>query len=967
MEVESRHRQPPKALLTALAALLLAVVAFVFPAMAIEPIKISRDDVALDLSGALDFHPNQGANFQISTAPGIDGIVRRIEVEAKDQKSSGDWAVFALANTTDQQLDRLIVAPHYRLVGSGIIWPDLGSSRIAAITPSEGFALDRQPSPDADVFLLTLNPGSVVTFIADLGSPEVPQVYLWEPEAYKDTVNSYTLYRGIVIGIAGLLALFLTILFVVKGTSMFPATAALAWAVLAYICVDFGFLTKVIEIAPGNEQIWRAGTEVALAGTFVVFLFAYLNLNRWHGHFSYGAVAWILGLMMIAGVAVIDPSIAAGIARISFATTAVVGIFLIVLLGFRGYDRAIMLVPSWLMVLVWLVGAWMAITGLLDNDIVQPALGGGLILIILLIGFTVMQHAFSGGALHQGLFSDMERQALAITGSGDIVFDWDVLRDRVVTRPDIGEPLGLALNSLHGPARNWLPALHPDDRDTFRTTLDMVLEHRRGRVSLSFRLRGADGYYHWYHLRARPVIGSDGEIIRCVGTLFDVTEQKKAEERLLHDAVHDNLTGLPNRELFMNRLETVISIARTEETVRPTVFIIDIDRFKQVNEGLGMSAGDTMLLTIARRLHRLLKPNDSLSRLSGDQFGLILLSELNPARVAAFADAVKQAIRAPINFAKRDIVLTASLGLISWTSPQTTAEDMMKDAELAMHQAKRFGGDRIEPFRPAFRAYGTDRLQLESDLRRALERGEFRLAYQPIIRLEDTSVAGFEALLRWEHPRRGMIPPSDFIPIAEGCELIVQLGFFAMQKAAEDLASWQKQTGETPLSVSVNLSSRQLMRQDLVSDVRSVLARANLKPIYFRLELTESLVMDNPERSTHILEKLRQLGIGLSLDDFGTGYSSLSYLTRFPFDTIKIDKSFIDDQSPKKPVLLKSMVSMAHDLGLSVVAEGVSTEADALQLRQMGCEYVQAFMFGSPMTADAVTRMLKEQFPLTQA
>ncbi|MEX0409036.1 EAL domain-containing protein [Aquibium sp. LZ166] len=935
--------------------------------MAIEPIKISRDDVALDLSGALDFHPNQGANFQISTAPGIDGIVRRIEVEAKDQKSSGDWAVFALANTTDQQLDRLIVAPHYRLVGSGIIWPDLGSSRIAAITPSEGFALDRQPSPDADVFLLTLNPGSVVTFIADLGSPEVPQVYLWEPEAYKDTVNSYTLYRGIVIGIAGLLALFLTILFVVKGTSMFPATAALAWAVLAYICVDFGFLTKVIEIAPGNEQIWRAGTEVALAGTFVVFLFAYLNLNRWHGHFSYGAVAWILGLMMIAGVAVIDPSIAAGIARISFATTAVVGIFLIVLLGFRGYDRAIMLVPSWLMVLVWLVGAWMAITGLLDNDIVQPALGGGLILIILLIGFTVMQHAFSGGALHQGLFSDMERQALAITGSGDIVFDWDVLRDRVVTRPDIGEPLGLALNSLHGPARNWLPALHPDDRDTFRTTLDMVLEHRRGRVSLSFRLRGADGYYHWYHLRARPVIGSDGEIIRCVGTLFDVTEQKKAEERLLHDAVHDNLTGLPNRELFMNRLETVISIARTEETVRPTVFIIDIDRFKQVNEGLGMSAGDTMLLTIARRLHRLLKPNDSLSRLSGDQFGLILLSELNPARVAAFADAVKQAIRAPINFAKRDIVLTASLGLISWTSPQTTAEDMMKDAELAMHQAKRFGGDRIEPFRPAFRAYGTDRLQLESDLRRALERGEFRLAYQPIIRLEDTSVAGFEALLRWEHPRRGMIPPSDFIPIAEGCELIVQLGFFAMQKAAEDLASWQKQTGETPLSVSVNLSSRQLMRQDLVSDVRSVLARANLKPIYFRLELTESLVMDSPERSTHILEKLRQLGIGLSLDDFGTGYSSLSYLTRFPFDTIKIDKSFIDDQSPKKPVLLKSMVSMAHDLGLSVVAEGVSTEADALQLRQMGCEYVQAFMFGSPMTADAVTRMLKEQFPLTQA
>ncbi|WP_430691507.1 EAL domain-containing protein [Mesorhizobium vachelliae] len=937
------------------------------PAFAVEPIKIARDDKALDLSGAVEIYRNQGENFQVSTAPGPDGIVRRIEVEANDARSSGDWAVFALANTTDQQLDRLIVAPHFRLVNSGIFWPDLGSTRIAAITPSEGFALDRQTSPDADVFRVTLNPGTVVTFIAELASPKLPQVYLWAPDSYKDSVNSYTLFRGIVIGISGLLALFLTILFVVKGTSMFPATAALAWAVLAYICVDFGFLNKIIAISPGNEQIWRAGTEVALAGTFVVFLFAYLNLNRWHGHFSYGALVWILGLLLIAGVAIVDPAVAAGIARISFAATALTGLGLIIFLGIRGYDRAIMLVPSWVMVLLWLCGSWMAITGMLDNDIAQPALGGGLILIILLIGFTVMQHAFAGGALHQGLFSDLERQALAVAGSGDIVWDWDVLRDRVVTKPDISLQLGLAPNSLGGAARNWLPVLHADDRDTFRTTLDVVLEHRRGKVAQNFRLRGADGHYHWFSLRARPVIGSDGEVIRCVGTMVDVTEQKKSEERLLHDAVHDNLTGLPNRELFMNRLEAIISIARTEDKVRPTVFIIDIDRFKQVNDGLGISAGDTILLTVARRLHRLLKPKDSLSRFAGDQFALMLLSEQDPARIAAMADAIKHAINNPITFAKREIVLTASIGLITWTTAQTSAEDMVKDAELAMHQAKRFGGDRIEPFRPAFRTVGTDRLQFESDLRRAIERREFTLAYQPIVRLEDGSVAGFEALLRWDHPRRGMIPPGDFIPVAENCGLIVQLGLFAMQQAAEDLAAWQKQIGDAPLSISVNLSSRQLIRRDLVSDVRSVIARANLKPRCFRLELTESLVMDNPEQTAHVLTKLKQLGIGLSLDDFGTGYSSLSYLTRFPFDTIKIDKSFVDDTTPKRAVLLKSMVNMAHELGLSVVAEGISDESDALELRQMGCEYVQSFMFGAPMPGDQVLKTLREQYPLTQA
>lgn len=945
---------------------LFALLAAAMPAQAFEPIAIARDDVALDLSDAVEIYRDQGENFQVSTAPGADGIVRRIEVEAQGERSSGDWAVFALANTTDQQLDRLIVAPHFRLVDSGLWAPDLGSERIAAITPSEGFALDRQESADADEFLVTLNPGAVVTFVAELSSPRLPQVYLWDPGAYKDTVNAYTLYRGIVIGIAGLLALFLTILFVVKGTSMFPATAALAWAVLAYISIDFGFLAKVIEIAPGNEQIWRAGTEVALAATMVVFLFTYLNLNRWHDHFSYGAMAWMLILAIIAAFAIIDPSTAAGVARLSFAATAVAGVGLIVYLGMQGYDRAVMLVPSWAMVLVWIAGAWLAVTGGLENDIVQPALGGGLVLIVLLIGFTVMQHAFAGGQVFQGLFSDMERQALALTGAGDIVWDWDVPRDRVVTRPDISRQLGLAPQSLSGPARDWLPALHADDRDTFRTTLDVVLEHRRGRIAQSFRLRGADGHYHWFALRARPVIGSDGEVIRCVGTLVDVTEQKMAEERLLHDAVHDNLTGLPNRELFLGRLDAVTAIARQQDSVRPTVMVIDIDRFKQVNDELGISAGDTILLTIARRLHRLLKPHDALSRLSGDQFAL-LLSEQDPARIAAMADAVRQAISTPITFAKREIVLTASIGLISWTSAQGSAEEMVKDAELAMYQAKRFGGDRIEPFRPAFRSIGTDRLQIESDLRRAIERSELVLVYQPIVRLEDGSIAGFEALLRWEHPRRGTIAPADFIPVAESSGLISQLGLFAMHRAAEDLRGWQKQIGDVPLSVSVNLSSRQLLRRDLVSDVRSVIARSGLAARCFRLELTESLVMDNPEQSAHVLEKLKKLGIGLSLDDFGTGYSSLAYLTRFPFDTIKIDKSFVDDTSAKRTVLLKSMVGMAHELGLAVVAEGVSEEDDAAQLREMGCEFVQSFLFGQPVAAEAALKLLQERYPLAQA
>ncbi|WOC15316.1 hypothetical protein MP213Fo_07690 [Pseudochrobactrum sp. MP213Fo] len=931
------------------------------PAFAVEPIKISKEDTALDLTRAVQILQNQGDTVQVSTAPGADGIVRRIEVQADSKRSSGNWAAFAIANPTDEQIDRLIVAPHYRLVNSGVVWPDLGSQRIASITPSEGFALDRQVSPDADVFLITINPGSVVTLVAEMASPNLPQVYLWEPNAYKDTINSYTLYRGILLGISGLLALFLTILFVVRGTSLFPAAAALAWAVLAYICVDFGFWNKLIAITPGNEQMWRAGTEVALAASFLIFLFTYLNLNRWHDHFSYGAVAWVFGLIMLSGVAIFDPPIAAGIARISFALTVIFGIAIIGFLSLRSYDRAVMLIPTWLLIGIWMTGAWLAVSGGLDNDIVQPALGGGLVLIVLLIGFTVMQHAFAGGVLRVGLFSDMERQALAVIGSGDIVWDWDVPRDRVVTTPDIATYLGTGAASLLGPVRNWLPVMHGDDRDRFRTTLDSILENRRGRIHQTFRLRANDGHYHWYALRARPVIGSDGEIVRCVGTLHNVTEQKKAEERLLHDAVHDNLTGLPNRELFLDRLANVMSMSHSESKLRPTVFVIDIDRFKQVNDSLGMSAGDTILLTVSRRLFRLMKSQDTLSRLSSDQFGLILASESDPAKVAAFAEALRQAIRAPIAYAKREIVLTASVGLLTWTANAGHAEDMIKDAELAMYQAKRFGGDRIEPFRPAFRAIGSDKLQLESDLRRAIERKEITIAYQPIVNLQDGTIAGFEALMRWEHPRRGPISPSEFIPIAENSGLIVPLGLFAMQQSATDLFNWQENLARPKLFVSVNLSSTQLIRQDLLSDVRAILSRTHVTKGTLKMELTESVLMENPEQSAHLLTELRSMGVGLSLDDFGTGYSSLAYLTRFPIDMIKIDRSFVKGDKPQKTTLLRSIIRMAQDLELKVVAEGVESEQDAMQLREMGCEYVQSFLFGQPMTADNATRLLNGQ------
>jgi diguanylate cyclase (GGDEF)-like protein/PAS domain S-box-containing protein len=944
----------------AFAVLVVAVPLGAPSAAAVEAVNIRVDASAIDLTDAVELQRTDVDRIQVSTTPGADGIVRRIEVRGRE--AGDDWAVFALANNGEEQIDRLIVAPHYRMVGSGLLWPDLGMSRIANITPSSGDPPERIQNPSADVFRVTLDPGTVITFVAELRGANLPQIYLWEPDAFKDKVNSLTLYQGIVIGIAGLLALFLTILFVVKGSVMFPAAAALGWAVLIYIGVDFGFWGKVFDMSSGTERIWRASGEAILVATLLVFLFAYLNLNRWHVRYAHITVGWLAFLGALVAVALYSPQVASGIARISLFFIAVLGLALVLYLSTHGFDRAVMLIPTWLLLVAWVFGAALTVLGFVTNDIVGPALLGGLVLIVMLIGFTVMQHAFAGG-MAQGIVSDVERRALALTGAGDMIWDWDVAADRVFTSPETEAMLGLKSGSLDGAAANWLEVLHPLDRDRFRATLDGIVEQRRGRIAQDFRMRTADGHYLWSTLRARPVVGSDGEVIRLVGTLTDVTEFKTAEERLLHDAVHDNLTGLPNRELFLDRLEAVLGLAKADTAIKPTVMVIDVDRFKQVNDSVGMALADSILLTLSRRLGRLIKPHDTLARLSGDQFGLIVLSERDPGRITALADTVRRTVRAPITFNDREIFLTGSVGLALGDSEPQSAEERLKDAELAMYHAKRNGGDRVDVYKPAMRARKSDRLTIASDLRRAIEREEITILYQPIVRLEDRVVAGFEALARWNHPKLGKMSPHEFINIAEESGLIAELGLFVLERTARQLSTWQRTLRpREPLFASVNVSSRQLLRHDLMQDLRTVLARAPISRGSLKLEITESVVMENPEHAAQMLHRIRELGAGLALDDFGTGFSSLAYLQRFPFDTIKIDKSFVQTTSKgTRPVILRSIIALAHDLGMDVVAEGAETDSDAVELSQLGCEYAQGFLFGEPMPPERARDLIQTQ------
>ena len=948
-------------------AVCLALALFLFLpglAYAIEAIPVEPDNPKVDITAKGELYEGRGDRLQIETAPGPDGYIGRMAVQASTPGTNPGWLVFALSNPTDKRIVRWLVAPRYTLANSRVFRPELDAPRITAVTPSLGFRPEPLKSDRADMFRLSLEPGQTVTYAAELASSKVPSLTLWTPNIYQAKQQDRMLFNGVLLGITGLLAIFLTAIFAANHRAIFPATALVAWAALVYFCVDFGFWNKLFPVGPDRTALYRAAAEAGLFASFVLFLYTFLRIGLWHMWIKTVFWVWIAAQFALIVVAIVDPQTAAGLARASAFVIAGVGTALIVYFALRGQDRAMSLIPSWMLLIVWILGAAMIVLGKLSGEVVVSGLIAGLVLIIVLFGFTVTQFAFrtGGTAVSLGPPSLVQMKSLAVDGSGTHVFQWHAGRDLITMGDEVEVELGLDPGALNGTVENFLQHMHASDRERFRLMLWSLQEKQGGDLQIDFRLRRHDGTYFWYDLRAHAAPSDNVRLLRCVGLMRDVTSLKRSHERLMHDAVHDSLTGLPNRELFMDRLQGAITRAAEGQSHRPTLIFIDIDRFKNVNKSFGLVIGDSMLLTLGRRLGRHLNPQDTLARLGGDQFAILLISDSDPHHVATLAERVRRSLRTPMKISAKEIVLTASIGIVVHDGSQATAQDMLRDGEIAVLRAKRGGADRIEIFNPGMRTEDESRLPLESELRLALDRGQISVFYQPITRLASNQLAGFEALVRWDHPTRGRLVPEDFIPLAEESNLIVDLGSYVLNQALEEAASWHKvlPRDRDPLFVSVNVSSRQLFRQDMVQEIRLMLARESVPRGTLKLEITETLVMENPERAVEILAWLKTYGASLALDDFGTGYSSLSYLHRFPFDVIKVDRSLVRDasQNGQTPLILRSVVALAHELGKEVVAEGVETQADAGYLRSIGCEFGQGFYYGEPMAAKDVAALL---------
>ena len=504
-----------------------------------------------------------------------------------------------------------------------------------------------------------------------------------------------------------------------------------------------------------------------------------------------------------------------------------------------------------------------------------------------------------------------------------------------------------------------LSLVHDDDVDVAQNLFAQALSRPRLGLAAELRLRLADGTWCHFEVVATNLL-RDPRVHGVVATFHDVSERKNFEQALSYQAFHDALTDLPNRSLFVDRVER--ALVRTDRRGGSVaVMFLDLDNFKVINDSLGHSIGDQLLLSVTQRIQDCLRREDTLARLSGDEFAILVEDVANVDDALVVAQRVLQALQAPFSLEGHEMFASASIGVVLSAPNHDCPDDLLRDADLAMYRAKANGKARTEVFDDSMNARVSERLSMETSLRRAIERGEFRVHYQPIIDLADGKVAGFEALVRWEHPQRGLVSPLDFIPLAEETGLILPIGRWVLEESCRQIAEWQRLVGPgRRLMISVNVSARQLQHPGLVETVAEVLEQTGLEPSSLKLELTESLMMQDLDLTIERLQALLALGIELALDDFGTGYSSLAYLRRLPVSFLKIDRSFVKQLGvdPEDSAIVRAIVSLAHDLGMTVVGEGVETDGQRRELRRLGCSYGQGYLFSRPVPATAAQALL---------
>jgi diguanylate cyclase (GGDEF)-like protein len=613
----------------------------------------------------------------------------------------------------------------------------------------------------------------------------------------------------------------------------------------------------------------------------------------------------------------------------------------------------------WFAMLSWVVVAAFSALAVQPGTLEHVTLLAGLDFVLAVLAFSVFIASFSGATVNPQVLQEVSQRSMALAGAEHILWDWQPKADALEVGAELARVLGYDVVAWKAsPAASFRSIIHPEDMRLYLALLserDVVPGQAQ---ELDLRLRDASGAYRWYGLRARAMAATASHGIRCIGTLTDITRSKTVESRLITDAVHDPVTGLPSRAIFMDRLQREV-----DKPLAPPVriLLVALERFKTLNDGLGHDLGDQLLLIAGQRISDLLHGEETATRLSGSQFAVMYVEAIDSRDVQALAESIRKAVSAPVPLGERNVYLSAVIGISRASSDGFAPDVLMEQAATALHDAQKDNKTTIRTFETGLQDERPGHLELEAALRRAIDNREIGVAYQPIVSLETGAVAGLEALARWNHPQEGVLPPSKFLGLAEQAGLMQAITTLVMSEAIRQMGIWQRVlTRERPIYVAINLPADELNDLAFPERLRALIQREGVRPNAVKIEITESVAMRYPDRARQFVQRLQAIGVGLACDDFGTGFSSLSSLRDLPFDTLKIDRSFLVPEAleGRGGVIIDSVINLAHGLGMLVVAEGIENEAQAARLMALGCDLGQGYHFAEPMTPRDVEPLL---------
>jgi len=565
----------------------------------------------------------------------------------------------------------------------------------------------------------------------------------------------------------------------------------------------------------------------------------------------------------------------------------------------------------------------------------------------------------------QALRESEKRYELAVRGANDGLWDWDLHSNQIYYSPRWKAMLGFDEDEIDNDPAEWFNRVHPSDLEHLRLEISSHINGTTSHFENEHRMLHKDGTYRWMLTRGLAVRATGSLAFRMAGSQTDITLRKNAEEKLLHDAFHDALTGLPNRTLFVDRLTLAIERAKRRKGYTFAVLFLDLDRFKDINDSLGHTLGDQLLIATAKMLEQGLRTTDTVARLGGDEFVILLDEVRDESSATRVAHWIKKGLEAPFHLSGHEILVTTSIGIVLSTAGYQRPEDVLRDADIALYYAKANGKSRHEIFEPAMRERVMERLALESELRQGIERQELRVYYQPIVSLEKSQMIGFEALARWQHPTRGLLTPKEFIPLAEETGLIIPIDRWVLSEACQQMREWQQRIPQAQdLTISVNMSGKEVTQPDLLAVITQILQDTGLRPGCLKLEMTESAIMENNLATAEVFIGLQELGVQIQIDDFGVGYSSLGYLSQFPINALKIDQTFVSKMSKdsNQMKIVQAIVNLTHRLGVGVIAEGVETDGQLVQLRELNCEFGQGYLISKPLDKEAANFLLAELY-----